>query len=302
MKFMQYLWLSLGACLVQVVQAQPERFEVSELAGGVYLVSGPQGNTLAARDGEGVVLVNGVAAAYADPFVNEVLAQTGATRIDSLVLSNWHPEFTGLNERLGRQAIPIIAHENTRQWLGATIWEDGDHVVHAPVVAQALPSVVFDDQLALPWSSGTLLLKSASGAYTDGDLIAYFKEANVLYAGPVVRADRWTVIDRVSNGFVGAQIEAYDAIMELADDDTRIVPYTGKVLSKAEFAAMRDAYRELFEQLVILLRQSKGAQEVIAANPGDHFPQWSNKAEYLKTSFQSFYGHLRETEYVGVMP
>jgi glyoxylase-like metal-dependent hydrolase (beta-lactamase superfamily II) len=33
----------------------------------------------------------------------------------------WHPEHTGSNETLGKAGAKIIAHENTKLWLGSEI-------------------------------------------------------------------------------------------------------------------------------------------------------------------------------------
>ena len=36
----------------------------------------------------------------------------------------------------GRQGVEIIAHENTRQWLGSTIRERGETIIHTPLVEE----------------------------------------------------------------------------------------------------------------------------------------------------------------------
>ena len=46
-----------------------------------------------------------------------VASLPGGGRVHTLFNTHWHPEQTGLNERLGAAGTTIIAHENTRLWL-----------------------------------------------------------------------------------------------------------------------------------------------------------------------------------------
>jgi hypothetical protein len=57
------------------------------------------------------------------------------------------------------------------------------------------------------------------------------------------------------------------------------------------------------QEMVALLRQSRSAEEVVIANPAVGLkPEWGDPSEFLDEGFRSFYGHLRDTRHVGVMP
>src|SRR5690606_2935419 len=144
-----------------------EAFTGSELADHLYLVTGPSGNTLVAADTDGLILVEGVPAALASDYLAFVTDLTGDTRIKSLVNTHWHPESAGLNAALAGDGIDIIAHANTRQWLGATIRVRGEEIIHTPVPEEQLPNRTFHSELSIPFRGASIELGYLLHAHTD---------------------------------------------------------------------------------------------------------------------------------------
>src|SRR5688572_12335486 len=91
--------------------------ETVKLADDLFILKLPgEANVLAQVDAKGVLLVDGGSAAGADALAKAVAALPGAGTVHTLFNTHWHPEQTGLNERLGKAGATIIAHENTRLW------------------------------------------------------------------------------------------------------------------------------------------------------------------------------------------
>jgi glyoxylase-like metal-dependent hydrolase (beta-lactamase superfamily II) len=278
-------------------------FSATKLADNIHLVTGPAGNTLVAVDNDGIVLIEGVPAEDADEYLAFVRQLAGTTTVKTLVITHWHDEVTGLNAALAGSSTEIIAHANTRQWLGSTIRRRGDEIRHLPLPKQQLPTLVFHDRLTLAFRGGSIELGYLLQAHTDGDIYAWFPQQNVLFTGPAVRSDRWPAVDEGSNGFIGRFVDSYETLSSVANDSTVIVPASGTVLSKADFEGQKLMYQNLMKQMVALLRQSRSAEEVVIANPTVGLrPEWGDAGEFLDEGFRSFYGHLRETQYVGIMP
>jgi len=167
-----------------------ENFTSTEVADDIYVVTGPAGNTMVAADEDGLILVDGVPAQYADEYLAFVEDVTGIEHVKTLILSHWHPEVTGLNAILGPQGVEIIAHENTRQWLGTTIRERGETVVHSPMPDNTLPNRTFYwGELDVPFGNDVIQVGYLLQSHTDGDIYAWVKGADVLYTGPVIRTD-----------------------------------------------------------------------------------------------------------------
>lgn len=278
-------------------------FTASELSDNVYLVKGPSGNTLVAVDTDGLILVEGVPAQFADEYLAFVKASTGEQRIKALVNTHWHPESAGLNASLAGTGTAVIAHANTKQWLAATIRQRGETIVHTPVAKAALPTVTFYDHYSLPFRSGSIELGYLLQAHTDGDIYAWLPQQNILFTGPAVRQDAWSTVDETTNGFIGGLMDALDKLETVINEDTVIVPESGAVMTKTQFSAQLAMYKSLMQEMVALLRQSRSAEEVVIANPAIGLkPEWGDASAFLDQGFRSFYGHLRETRHVGVMP
>jgi len=289
--------------LTSLAALAADNFTASELSANVYLVQGPSGNTLIAADTDGLILIEGVPAQFADEYLAFVKTTTGEQRIKALVNTHWHPESAGLNASLAGTDTKVIAHANTKQWLAASIRSRGQLIDHKPVAKKDLPNTIFYDQYSLPFRSGSIELGYLLQAHTDGDLYAWFPEQDILFTGPAVREDSWSAVDEVTNGFIGALMDSLDVLDGIAKDSTIIVPESGKLMSKADYSEQMTMYKNLMKEMVALLRQSRSAEEVVIANPAVGLkPEWGDASEFLDQGFRSFYGHLRNTRHVGVMP
>jgi glyoxylase-like metal-dependent hydrolase (beta-lactamase superfamily II) len=278
-------------------------FTAETLAEHLWLVKGPSGNTLVASDTDGLILIEGVPAALGTEYLDFVTATAGNDTIKALVNTHWHDESAGLNALLRAQGVDVISHFNTMQWLGATIRRRGDEILHTPVPSAALPNRTFHDTLSLPFRGATLELGYLVQAHTDGDIYAWFPAQKVLFTGPAVRSDSWSAVDEATNGWIGGLTDGYDTLATLVTDDVRVVPESGPVLDKAGFDVQMAMYKNLKEEMVKLLRQSRSAEEVVLANPAvGLMPGWGAPDVFLDQGFRSFYGHLRDTRHVGQMP
>lgn len=294
--------LLAGMAFSSLVQAA-DSFSASPLAEFVHLVQGPAGNTLVAVDTDGLILIEGVPAELADEYLGFVRALTGEDRVKVLVNTHWHPESAGLNASLAGTGTQIVAHFNTRQWLGATIRHRGDTILHTPVPAAELPDTVFHDKFSIPFRSSSIELGYLIQAHTDGDIYASFPEQKIFYTGPVLRADGWSVVDDATTGFIGGMMDALEAIDAMTGADTTFVTAGGPPLDKAGFTELKTLYKGLYDAMVAELRKARSPEEVVIANPAAGLkPEWGDPSAFLDQGFRSFYGHLRNTRHVGVMP
>lgn len=292
-----------AACCWQLTALAADTFTSRPLADNVHLITGPSGNTLAAIDTDGVILVEGVPAEYATEYLDFVKQLAGNARVKTLINTHWHDESSGLNGAVAAQGAEVIAHANTRQWLGATIRRRGEEVLHTPVAKEQLPTKIFYDTLSLPFRGASIELGYLLHAHTDGDIYAYFPQQNILFTGPAVRTDSWSAVDESTNGFIGGLTDAYDELATLVNDKTTVVPLSGALLTKPAFDEQMAMYKNLMKEMVALLRQSRSADEVVIANPAVGLkPEWGDPGEFLDQGFRSFYGHLREGRHVGTMP
>lgn len=284
------LWSS--SALRNAAWAKADPITATSLGDGLALITGGGGNVFAFRGSDGLLLVDGGAAAHSADVLATALKATGAKKLHTLFNTHWHPDQTGLNERAGKDGVRIIAHENTRLWLTRKIKTDWLPAGYGPFAPKALPNKSFYTKDSLEFGGETLDYGHLGQAHTDGDLYVYLHKANLLVAGGVVPAAGWPVMDWQTGGWIGGLTGAYDRLLKVANDTTRIVPANGPVLARKDLQAHRDMYFTLFDRLVKLLAKGQGPDEVVAAKPAKEYEaQWGDSDTFVRASFKSLWGH-----------
>ena len=102
-------------------------------------------------------------------------------------------------------------------------------------------------------------------AHTDGDLFVHFRNANVLAVGDAVQPGRLPTLDWFCGGWIGGMQNAQKALLDRADDQTKIVPAAGPVMTKADLQASHATIVRIREKLVGLVKKGQGAQNMIDA-------------------------------------
>jgi glyoxylase-like metal-dependent hydrolase (beta-lactamase superfamily II) len=263
------------------------------LAEKLVLLSGAGANAVAAGGPDGLVLVDGGLERHSKELVKTALQATQARRVTTLFNTHWHPEQTGSNEALGKNGVKIIAHTNTKLWLTRRItvgWRPG---AYGPFTGRALPGETFYAKADMPIGEEHLEYGYLPQAHTDGDIYVFFRKANVLVGGGVVSADRWPVLDFETGGWIAGLVAGLDSLIKLADDQTRIIPADGPILTRADLQAQRTSYFTIYERLVKCMTQGLGPAEALATDPAKGInPQWGDSQPFLTMAFKSLWGHL----------
>ena len=137
--------------------------------------------------------------------------ELSVSRIDTLFNSCWHPDRTGLNEELGAAGARIIAHENTRLWLGRDVTTPWDNRTIQRLPPEACPNATFYESGAVEVSGREIRYGYLLQAHTDGDMYVHFPDDNVLVTGAAVSASNWPLLDWWTGGWIGGLVDAFDA-------------------------------------------------------------------------------------------
>jgi glyoxylase-like metal-dependent hydrolase (beta-lactamase superfamily II) len=281
----------------------PTDLTVTRLSDELIAITGAEGNVVAARGSDGVLMVDGGPAHQSKSILSAVFDTFSVERVGVLYNTHWHPEQTGSNEALGGAGTQIIAHENTRQWLTAEVTWPWNQRTHAPLPDAALPDETFYTSGRTSFGDLVLEYGYMLQAHTDGDIYVYFPGANVLVTGGVVSNDGWPLIDWWTGGWIGGLLDGFDLLMQVGDADTRIVPGSGPLMTRGDLEAQRAMYLTIFDRLHEMLIKSFGLDEVLAAAPTREFDQrWGDSELFVTLAFRSFWGHLRGSKRVRGMP
>src|SRR5687767_10491063 len=111
---------------VVLVRQAPEPIVATRLADRCVLLTGAGSNVLMVTGPDGVVLVDGGAPQRSSELLAAVNAHSNGARVQALFNTHWHLDHTGSNDALAKGGAAIVAHENTKLWMGAEIiskWE-----------------------------------------------------------------------------------------------------------------------------------------------------------------------------------
>jgi cyclase len=260
------------------------------------LLSGAGTNIVAATGPDSVLLVDGGRAESSAALADAVGALTDRPSIAVLFNTNWRPEHTGLNAAVRHQGGRVIAHTNTKLWMGNDFtvpWEDR---VHKPQPAEELPTDTFYKSGHVDFGSGTVEYGYLAQAHTDGDIYVFFPDDNVLAVSDLLTVGDFPIVDYVTGGWIGGLEAASAALLEIADADTLIVPAVGPAVGRAELARQLEFCSAMKDAVGGMIKNGRSLEEVIAAAPTQPFDaEWSGDPElFLELAYQGLWGHIRE--------
>ncbi len=293
-RFLQVSTLSaLSGSLSRFAFAQANEGSWTELGAGLALVQGFGGAVLVSAGDDGVALVDGGSSERSAALLALVKDRTGKTP-SLLFNTHCHRDQVGSNETLGKAGARIVAHENTKLWLGTEIiskWEDR---VYAPLPAAALPnSTFYYDEQTLPFNE-ELRYGVLPQAHTDGDIYVFFPARNLLMAGDVASLS-YPLLDYSTNGWIGGMINGLNTLLGICDDDTRIINSQGTELRKAQLQEQVDMLYTMIDRIGTHYYAGGSFAEFVESKPtADLDARWGDPTLFLATAYESAWGHVTE--------
>jgi cyclase len=225
----------------------------------VSIIPGAPGNVVVLSSGDGVVLVDSGSLDLATA-VQKALA---GARVNVLFNTHYHADQTGGNALFAKAGAEIHAHTITKQWLAADYYVPADdRWVKAPP-KEAVPTVTFRGKGEMKSGTETIEFGYLLEAHTRGDAYVFFRDSNVLVAGDVVSPLRDPVLDWYAGGWLGGRADAMDDLLELVNEQTRIVPAYGPVMTRVELQVERDLIAKLYETISTLYHHGNSAQDML---------------------------------------
>ncbi len=275
--------------------AEPSPLAVVPLAPGLFMVTGGGGNVTVFESSQGVLLVDGGSPERSSEVLKLVRARTGATKIHTLFNTHWHWDQTGSNRTLGPAGTRIIAHENTRLWLGTDVFCKWQNRLYKPLPREARPNQTFYTNGSLTFGGEHIDYGYLPQAHTDGDIYVFFRNANVLVAGDVAAAGAYPIIDYSTNGWIGGMVDATKSLIGLADVRTRIIPGTGLPQMRSDLEAEHDMLTAMKLRLSQLLAKGMSVSDMLAAAPTREFDaHWGDPTLFISNAWPGMAARARE--------
>lgn len=260
----------LAACASLPAAAQQDFSKVEvkaeKVADGVWMLTGAGGNIGVSAGPDGVFLVDDQYAPLTDR-IKAALATVSDKPVRFVLNTHWHGDHVGGNENLGKAGAVIVAHENVRKRMSKEQFIQLFKVTVPASPAAALPLVTFAESLSFHLNGEDVDAIHVPPAHTDGDVVVFFRKANVLHAGDLVFNGIYPVVDLSSGGSVDGMIGAADRLLAMGDAATKIIPGHGPLATKADVKAFRDMLAASRDAVQPLVKAGKTLDEVKAARP-----------------------------------
>ena len=268
---------------------------ITALAPRLYLITGGGGNVTLFDSTEGVLLVDGGSPERSQKVLELVRSTTGAKSVHTLFNTHWHWDQTGSNRTLGPAGTRIIAHENTRLWLGTTVNSKWEHRTYGPLPKPARPTKTFYKTGSLAFGGEQIDYGYLPQAHTDGDIYVFFRRANVLVASDVVSIGAYPIIDYSTNGWIGGMTTATQTLLELANAETKIVPGLGPAGKRTDVEAEHEMLGTLKLRLSKLLTQGMSAKDMLDAGATkDYDAKWGDPTLFVSNVWPGLVQRARE--------
>ncbi|MCY4362559.1 MAG: MBL fold metallo-hydrolase [Gammaproteobacteria bacterium] len=270
-RFYRYLLILLAGAISFAIPAQEDRFagveiKTEQVTPGIYMLVGAGGNIGVSAGEDGVFMIDDQFAPLTDRITAAVAALSDQP-IRFLINTHWHGDHTGGNENLGNQGALIVAHDNVYARM-STDTEIGafNQVVPAAPKA-ALPVITFNDNVTFRLNGEEIRAVHYRSSHTDGDSVIQFVNANVVHTGDIWFNGYYPFIDVSSGGSIDGVVSSIGKLIDLADDNTRIIPGHGPLGDKQGLRSYLEMLETVRDRMNKLIAEGKSLEQIIELRP-----------------------------------
>ncbi len=246
--------------------ASTETIRTTKLRDTLFLLEGVGGNIVCQIGPDGKLLIDAQMAAGTQHLL-DALGKLDAQPLKLLVNTHWHPDHTDGNAALHLAGAFIIAQINTRVRLQSPQYMAA-YELHVPAAPDAaLPQETFDETSTLWVNNDQEDLIHAPYAHTDSDIFVHFHNGNVIHTGDLWFNGMYPLIDTSTGGTINGMIKGVDAVLALADEQTKVVPGHGPLGDKAALQNYRTMLVTVADRVEKLKAQGDTVEQAIAAKP-----------------------------------
>jgi glyoxylase-like metal-dependent hydrolase (beta-lactamase superfamily II) len=266
-----------------------------DLGADLTLISGAGANVVVLATRDGLLLVDGGVSEHSAALQRVLAERWPGRRVEILFNSNWREEHTGANAALRAAGTTVMAHENTKLWLGGDFFVEWEHRQYTPRPAAEWPNKTFYTSGSVELGGRRVEYWYVPRAHTDGDVAVFFGDANVLVASDLLSVGRYPVPDYATGGWIGGLVDASQKLLDTTDAKTRIVAAEGGVYGRAELEAQLQMCTAVRQQAAQAFRVGMSLADFVASQPTAAFDErWGDSRQFVPLVYKGGFAHLRE--------
>lgn len=265
---------------------------ITRLSDKIAVVSGPEDNVLALSTGDGLLLVDSGSPGHTAALLARLRQLPGGERVRTLFNTHYHPAQTGGNETLGKAGATIIAHAKTKAWISTDHYNPEEDRYDKALPKAAWPTQTFYTTGTMTAGGERVEYGYLLAAHTQGDCYVYLRDSNVLAVGHAASPARDPELDWFAGGWLGGRLDSLTLLYKLADDQTKIVPAFGPVISRKDLKAEHDVLQIVYTRMVDYLRDGYSAQDMLDAGVMKGLSRtWSDPKKFVYDAFKGLWGY-----------
>lgn len=274
------------------LRAQQAEGGVRRLTDSLWVVDGGGSNVTAFASGEGLVLVDSGAPKSGDKVMAALKSVAPGAKVRTLFNTHYHLDQTGNNEMFAAAGAKIVAQDRTRQWMSTDYWVEAEDRYQKARPKAAWPTETFLTTGSLKAGGEQIDYGYLILAHTSGDAYVFFRNANVVAVGDVASPLRDPALDYYTGAWIGGRVDAMDTVLKLGNEQTRIVPAYGPVMTRAEFKAERDMMEEVRARLFKQVREGDGPKDMLEEGVLKGLPRtWKDPYKFLYDASKGLWAH-----------
>jgi glyoxylase-like metal-dependent hydrolase (beta-lactamase superfamily II) len=272
--------------------AQQAVNNVRRLTNNLGVVDAGAANVVAFSTGDTLVLVDSGPPKSGDSLTAALKSLAGSAKVQTLFNTHYHLDQTANNEIFAAAGATIIAHDRTRQWMSTDYWVPAADRYEKARPKAAWPTKTFQEKGSLKAGSEQIEYGYLIEAHTSGDIYVFFKNSNVLAVGDVASPQRDPALDYFTGAWIGGRVDAMDLVLKISNDQTRIVPAYGPVMTRAEFKAERDVMEEVRKRLFKQVREGEGPDDMLKGGVMNGLARtWKDPGKFLYDACKGLWAH-----------
>lgn len=261
----------------------------------IYMFKGKGGNIGVSTGEDGVLMIDNQFAETTPEILN--LAKSLSDKpIQFLINTHHHGDHTGGNVNMINNGTVIFAHDNVRRRLLEgerrkfakeqettfnkkldKLAKDGNGEIAEAKARESIrnmgdftpsvntyPAITFTDNMTFYYNGEKIMVFHVQNAHTDGDVMVYFTDSNVLHMGDVFFNGKYPFVDINSGGNYNGYIEALSRVLILIDEETKIIPGHGDLATKSDVKYSHDMMVALKNSVAYEYVSGKTKEQIIA--------------------------------------
>jgi len=286
--------------------------EVLPVRDNIYMLVGQGGNITMQVGEDGILIVDTQFARMSEAIV-AAIREISDLPIRYIINTHHHGDHIGGNANLrlvgdtvigGNMpgAVPyaegggaqVIAHENVLLRLSLAT---GDQAVDSSLWPT---NTFYNDEKRIFFNGEGIRIIHEPNAHTDGDVVVFFRQSDVIAGGDFFRTTSWPRIDLAGGGSYRGTINALNDLVDLMipvygqDGGTLVIPGHGRLSGIGDVLDFREMVIVIGDRLEHMIEAGMTLEQIIAARPAmDYEPVYGDPSnpevtnDFIESAYQS---------------